>query len=168
MTPRTLLIILGVLFLLAGLLAVFNPLAASITVEIFAAWAFLILGGLQIAAALRSDEGRLWAVLMGAVTLVLGILLLIDPLSGLVTLTILAGVAFVISGLFKLMVGFSLDTSGFKALVLISGGISAGLGIVILLGLPGTAAITLGLLLGIELLSNGAAALGLGLAARRS
>ncbi|MEI4196213.1 DUF308 domain-containing protein [Roseovarius sp. E0-M6] len=165
MKNRTLLIITGVLFLAAGLLALFNPLAASMTVEILASWAFVLLGILQIYAAVRSGDlsGQLWSLLLGVVALLLGVMLLADPLAGLVTLTVIAGVAFLVSGLFKLMLGFALASSALKLLVLLSGGVSAALGILILLGLPESAAITLGLLLGIELLSNGAAALGLGL-----
>ena len=55
----------------------------------------------------------------------------------------------------------------FRSLVLISGGLSLLLGILILTNFAAAALTTLGLLLGIQLISDGASLLGLALAVRQ-
>lgn len=160
------LMILGVLGVIAGLMALFNPFGASMAATVIAGWSFLILGALQIYEGLRSEGwgGKAWSILMGVVAVFLGVNLLARPLEGMIALTIVVGAMFLASGLFKLIVGWRIRKSELKWAVVISGLVSAVLGFMVLSNIPGSAVVTLGVLLGIELLSSGVSMVALALA----
>ena len=153
----TVLFVIGVLSIIAGLLALFNPFAASLAVTTLAGWAFIILGVLQIIEAIRAKElsGKLWTLLLGIVALVLGINILGNPMEGMISLTIILGAMFLVSGIFKLFVGYSVLSSALKWAIVLSGTVSLLLGLMVLLNIPSSATIALGVILAIELLSNG-------------
>jgi len=77
------------------------------------------------------------------------------------TLTIVLGIMFLTSGAFKLIVGFRIHDKMLKWAVVISGTISALLGFMVLTNLPGAAVVALGVMLAVELLSNGVSAISL-------
>lgn len=164
-----LLTVLGIVAIIAGVLALLNPFPASLAAVRLASWAFLILGAVQIFEAFRAESwgGKLWTLLIGVVAVLVGINLLGRPLAGLVTLTLVLGVMFVVSGIFKFIVGWRIYKSEFKVAVLISGAASLIVGFMVMSSFPASAAISLGILLGIELISNGISASALGLSRRR-
>lgn len=157
------LIVLGVLSILAGLFAFFNPFAASVAATLIAGWAFLLIGALQIVAAIQAEGwgARLWAVLFGVVALLLGVNLVAQPLEGVLALTLVAGILFVASGVFKLFTAFGLE-GNLRWAVLISAVASLILGGIVLLYFPESAFVTLGVLLAMELIANGIALVAMG------
>ena len=162
------LLIIGVLFIIAGIAALLNPFAASVTVSFIAGWSFIILGILQAVGAFMAEGwgGKLWTLLLGVVAFFAGISLVGNPLSGVVALSIILGIMFLTSGLFKLLVGFNIQDKTLKWCVVISGLISGLLGLTILTDIPGTATFALGVVLAIELLSNGVSAVALSLTSK--
>ena len=82
-----------------------------------------------------------------------------NPLGGLVTLTIVVALSFVASGIAKLVVGWSLRSVGLGGWVMASGLLSVILGVMFMGNILGAAPWVLGFLLGIELISDGVAAL---------
>ena len=165
MSNWLLLTALGIVSIIAGILALLNPFPASLAAVQIAAWAFMIIGALQIFEAFRAESwgGKLWTLLLGVVALVVGVNLFGKPLTGLVTLTMILGIMFIVSGIFKFIVGWSIHKSEFRFLVLISGAASLVIGLIIMSNFPASAAASLGVLLGIELISNGVSATVLGL-----
>jgi uncharacterized membrane protein HdeD (DUF308 family) len=163
-----LLAVLGVLSVIAGVLALLNPFPASLAAVTLAAWAFLIIGAVEIfdAFTARGWGGKLWTLLLGIVAVVIGIDLLAEPLAGLVKLTLVLAILFIASGVFKLIVGWRVHRNDFKFLVILCGLASLAIGLIILSNFPASAATSLGLLLGIELLSNGVSAVALALSRR--
>ncbi len=159
------LFVIGVLSIIVGVLALLNPFAASVTAELIAGWSFTVLGILQIIEAIRTQGwgGKLWSLLLGIVAFLLGINLIANPLAGLITLTIVLGVMFLVSGAFKLIVGFRIHDKMLKWAVIVSGAVSLLLAFMVLSNLPGSAVIALGVMLAIELLSNGVSAISLAL-----
>lgn len=168
MSNRVWLIILGILFLLGGVLTLIHPFPASLTIELFAGWAFLILGLLQVVTAIRhrAEGAALWLLLLGGVMALIGIELLRNPLGGLAALTVVVAVSFLISGLFKLFIGRMIQPGRLGWGVMLSGAVSALLGIIVLANLSTAAPVLLGVLLGVELLSTGVTALMLAAALR--
>ncbi len=99
MSNWILLAVLGVVSIIAGVLALLNPFPASLAAVQLAAWAFLIIGAVQIFAAFsaKSWGGKLWTLLLGVVAVLVGVNLLGKPLAGLITLTLVLGVMFIVS-----------------------------------------------------------------------
>lgn len=165
-----LLVLVGVLSVIAGVVALLFPLPATLTVTAFVGASLLFVGLLGALASWREAAGsdRTWGVLTGIATAALGGILFGWPLQGATTLTILAGVIFLASGVFKLLMGWRLPVASWKWAVVMSGALSLVLGVMVLAGLPGSAAIVPGLLLAVELLSYGWGLIFLGIAWKRS
>src|SRR5215831_7768934 len=107
-----LLILEGVVDLAAGILAIVWPAITLVAlVWIVAIWA-IVSGALMLAAAvsLNLDYGRWWLALGGIVSLVLGILLIIEPLIGAVVLTLWIGAYALVFGVLLLVLGFQLNS----------------------------------------------------------
>lgn len=87
-------IIAGVASIFGGILALANPLAASLTAELLAGWSFIFVGVIALVSAF-SDQGwgaRILTLILGALILVIGINLISHPLCGLLSLTYVAGI----------------------------------------------------------------------------
>lgn len=149
---------LGAISIIGGILALLNPFAATLTAAMLAAWTFLIFGILSIVQTFRS-EGRgamfLWNLLIGALMVFLGISLIFRPLEGIISLTLLVAIMFIVLGVAKALYAFDLRPLQGWGWVLFSGIISLLLGIMILADMPWAASAILGILLAVELLSNG-------------
>ena len=148
----------GAAFLALGLAAIAVPAWATIAVEHLVAALLLVWGaaGIGFSLSLRpAAEWRMTAALFAGV-LVLGAIFLIFPRNGIATMTMLLVAVFLIEGVASLTIGLGLRNQlpGWTLLVM-SGVASLALGILILSGWPGSAAWTLGLLTGINFLSNG-------------
>ena len=163
-------LILGILMIAAGIYALLNPFPASLAAVVVAAWAFMILGVLQIVAALRETGGwqRIALILLGAVMVWLGITLRGNLLEGLVALTMVVALSFVASGIVKLFFGWAIRSMGMGIWVILSGVFSVAIGIMLLGNILGSAPGVLGVLLGIELLSDGIASVALWLHGRKA
>ena len=107
-----LLILEGVVDLAAGAIAIIWPAITLVAlVWIVAIWA-IVSGALMLAAAvsLNLDYGRWWLALGGIASLVLGILLIIEPLIGAVVLTLWIGAYALVFGVFLLVLAFQLNS----------------------------------------------------------
>lgn len=149
--------VLAVICIIGGFLALLNPFAATILAVTLAGWIFLIQGVVQVVHAFRVRDwpGFFWSLGLGVLSLLVGFVLVADPLAGSVSLTLLVAVLFLLTGAAKIMFSLSLKPASGWVWVLVSGLVSVVLGAMILAGLPASAATILGLLLGIELVSNG-------------
>lgn len=159
MTRRILWIVIGALSILAGILALANPLAATLTAEQLAGWMFLFVGILQVFAVFQQDDwgGRIWAILIALAFIVLGVMLLGRPLEGILSLTLTVAALFLVTGIFRVVMAFSLRGTSAFWLVLVSGLLSVLLALMIFGNFPASAVTILGILLAIELISNGIA-----------
>lgn len=147
---------MGVLSLLGGIFALANPFVASVVVLQFVALLFILLGVLQVAFTLRSPFGLSWFDLgMGVLQILLGVMLLTNVLGGLVSLTLILAFLFMIEGIILCIAGFNLRPFRPWLWLVLGGLISIALAVFVLLNLPEAAVSLLGLLLGIDLVSNG-------------
>jgi uncharacterized membrane protein HdeD (DUF308 family) len=103
-----LLVVQGIASLAAGAIAVVWPgITVLAFVLLIAAWA-IVSGCLMLAAAFRTDSGRWWLVLGGAVALLYGILMIAAPLAGAVVLTWWLGAFALIFGVALLILAVQL------------------------------------------------------------
>ena len=149
--------VFAVISLVGGVLALLNPFAATLAATLMAGWAFALLGALQIVQSFQVQGwgGFIWALLFGVLTLFVGGSLIFNPLAGMVSLTLLVAVLFLATGVVKVLYSFSLRPVTGWGWVLLSGLVSVALGIIIIADFQWAVGSILGILLGIELISNG-------------
>jgi uncharacterized membrane protein HdeD (DUF308 family) len=160
----------GIILVVLGLLAVAVPLLASLAVTMLFGWLILISGivGLITTFSMRQAPGFWWSVLSAVLGILVGGLLLAQPALGLVTLTYVLIAFFVVEGVATIM--FALDhrskLSGRWGWMLASGIVDLFLAAIILMGLPGTVAWALGLIVGINMVFGGGSLIAMALSAR--
>jgi uncharacterized membrane protein HdeD (DUF308 family) len=160
----------GIVLLVLGAVAVVVPPIATLAVAIFLGWLLLIGGvvGLIGTFMMREAPGFTWSLVSAILGIVAGGILIFWPSGAIVSLTFLMIAFFWIEGVVSIL--FALDhrkqLSGRWAWMLVSGIIDLILGVIILSGLPGSAAWAIGLLLGINLIFGGTALVSMALSAR--
>ena len=147
-------LIIGIISILFGLIAILNPFAASIAVEQLISWIFIVVGAIQIYSAWKTQRFS-WVMLSGVIGLLVGLMMLTNPLAALVSLTTMTSILLLLIGIAKLLASWKLRATPYFGFVMFSGLLSVLISIVIFANLPGAAATLLGLLLAIELISNG-------------
>jgi uncharacterized membrane protein HdeD (DUF308 family) len=160
----------GIVLFILGLLAIFIPVVATIAVEVLVGWVLLASGvvGLISTFRMRSSPGFGWSLLSAAIAIAAGVILLAWPLSGVLSLTLILTAFLTIEGVASIMISLS-HRHGFSArwaLLLVSGLIDLILAAMIFLGLPGTAAWAIGLLVGINMVFGGSTLVSMALQAR--
>src|SRR6185437_5069571 len=95
----------GILLAILGLAAIIVPPLASLAVTIFLGWMFLIsgIGGLIITFWARQMPGFWWSLISAALAVLAGIVLLMRPVQGTLTLTIVVGAYFLAEGVATIM-----------------------------------------------------------------
>jgi uncharacterized membrane protein HdeD (DUF308 family) len=162
----------GVVLLLLGLLAVALPMLATIGFTIVLGWLFLFSGliGLITTFMMRGAPGFWWALISAMIGIGAGVVLLVSPASGAVSLTLVLIAFFVVEGVATIMyaVEHRAQLSDRWGWMLFSGIVDLFLAFMIFAGLPSSAAWALGLLVGINMIFGGAAMIGMALAAKNS
>jgi uncharacterized membrane protein HdeD (DUF308 family) len=160
----------GILFVILGLAAIIVPAVASLAITIFLAWLFLVSGAFGLAMTIweRHMPGFWWSLLSALLALGAGIALLVRPVQGTLTLTIIVGAYFLAEGVFTIMYALAhrRDLSERWGWLLASGVVDLILAGLIIAGLPGSAVWAIGLLVGIDMLFGGASLISMALAAR--
>ena len=161
----------GVLLVLLGLAALALPLFAGLAAAIFLGWLLLAAGiiGLLSTFRTRGAPGFAWSLLSALVAIVAGLVLLANPLAGLITLTYVLTAYFLADGVFIIVLALShrRELSGRWEWMLVNGLVDLVLAAFILSGMPGSFAWVLGALVGIDLLFGGTSLIGMALQARR-
>lgn len=165
-----LLILQGVLMVVLGVLAIIEPVVATVAVDFFVGWLFVVSGimGLAVMVSARNVQVFLWTLLTAALSLVVGILLVWKPVQGVVSLTAVLTAFFIVEGIFQTVgsIAYRDVMTHTWGWLLLSGLSDLALAAIIILGWPGTAAWTLGLLVGINLITSGWAILMVAFAGR--
>ncbi len=161
---------LGIVLVLAGIAAIAFPLVSTIATKIFLGWLFLIGGAMLIVHAFSVHQwsGRQWSLLIGVLYLIAGGYLAFFPLTGILTLTIIVAALFIAEGIAEIVMGFNLRPHDGWFMLVASGLVAIGAGVLITLGLPDSAEWAIGLLTGINLLFTGWTYVFLALSARNA
>jgi uncharacterized membrane protein HdeD (DUF308 family) len=161
-------IVLGVL----GLAAIVVPPIAGLAATIFLGWLFLIAGiaGLGFTFRMRRLPGFGWSLVSAAAATIAGIVLLWNPLQGLVTLTVVLIAFFIIDGivLIVLAVTHLRQLSGKWEWMMVNGVLDLFLAGIIIAGLPGTFVWAFGVIVGIDLMFGGLSLSAMALEAHKS
>jgi uncharacterized membrane protein HdeD (DUF308 family) len=152
-------LIQGVLLVVAGVLALVYPLIASVAIIFLLGWILIISGVLQgIGLIGASNVPHYWLQLISAVLAILiGVLLLRSPDSGLLIMTVLLIVYFMVEGIAKVIFALTIRPFPNWGWVLGSGLVGILLALILWANMPLTAEWVLGLMLGVLLVCEGAA-----------
>jgi uncharacterized membrane protein HdeD (DUF308 family) len=159
----------GIVMMVLGFLAIAVPNIATLAVEIFVGWLFFVGGIFRTVSVWRSRgrPGFIWSLLTALLAIVLGLILILRPLEGVLTLTMVLVAFFIIEGIASIIGAIEhrqhLRSWGW---VLFSGIIDLLLAYLIWAGWPSSAAWAIGLLVGINMLFLGLSLVMTALAAR--
>ncbi len=160
----------GIILVILGVAAVIVPVVATLAITLVIGWLFLISGGVGLVTTLwmRHAPGFWWSLLSAIIGILVGIVLIVWPISGSLSLTLVLIAFFVVEGIATLMYAIEhrSQLSGRWGWMLASGIVDLILAGIIFTGLPITATWALGLLVGINMLFGGTAMIGMALAAR--
>lgn len=151
------LMFVGVLAIAVGCVAILVPAVASVATAIFIGWILIIAGAFLVAAAFSAHSigtvvlRLLWA----ALTVIVGVWLIVEPDNGTLTLTLVLGIYFLFMGLTRIAVAFAARGQQNAGLVGLSGVCGLIIGILILVKFPSSADWAIGLLVGIDLIFAG-------------
>ncbi len=148
----------GIVFVIFGILAVLLPAWATLAGELVVAWMLTLWGavGLWFAWEMRPAKEWRYAAFAFGLTLLLGLVFLLLPQVGIETLTIVMMVVFLAEGVVSILLGLRMSSQVKNwGWMIFSGLCSLIIGGIILFGWPETAIWVLGMLLGVNFLSTG-------------
>ncbi len=148
---------LGIVLIVAGVLAILLPLVVGVAVTAVVGWLLLLAGAAHLVFGwlARSSGAVVWQVVIGALYLVVGFFLILHPQRGLATLTLLLAAYFVVEGVVELILYARLRRGHRAGWFLWDGLITLVLGIFIWTHWPISSAWVLGTIVGISLLVSG-------------
>jgi uncharacterized membrane protein HdeD (DUF308 family) len=145
----------GLAFVVLGVLALIEPSLASIAAGLYLGATLCVAGGFMLAggiAGIRHRGGWL-GVLLGLLTLAAGLIVLVNPIAGAISLVWVLGAWFVVGGFFELAMGFSVPAG--RGWLLLIAVVDIILGAVVIMMSPAQAFAFLGILVGISLILRG-------------
>ena len=160
---------LGVVYLLAGFIALGSVVMATVASVLVVGVMMIIAGVAEVFSAFQVKSwGKflLW-VLLGALYIIAGFVTFQNPLLAAALLTLILGASLVASGIMRIILAFSIKQETPWIWILLSSVITLLLGLLILAHWPVSSLYILGLFLGIDLIMAGAAWIGLGFGLRR-
>ncbi len=162
-------IALGIIFVILGTIGLGMVGFLSVVSVIYIAALLLIGGAVQIFHAFRERAWRSSLLhIAGAVLYIIaGVLLVLQPGVGLLTITLVVGLAIGAVGATRIIIGFQHRPDPGWGWLTFSGVVGVLLGLLIILGWPSNAIWVLGLLVAIELLMEGWGMVLMGFALRR-
>jgi len=161
---------LGVVYAIAGFIALGSVLMATVATVYVVGLMMLVSG---IAEVINSFQVKSWGkfllwALLGVLYIIAGFVTFENPLLAAALLTLMLSCALIISGIMRIVLGFSMKQGMPWIWVVLSGVVTLLLGLIILAHWPVSSLYILGLLLGIDLVFAGASWIGIGLRLRRA
>jgi uncharacterized membrane protein HdeD (DUF308 family) len=160
---------ISILMIVAGFLAITLPQAAGIAVNLFVGWMLLFSGVMHFVYAWqgRHNSGFVWELLLGVLYVVIGGYLLINPIRGLVTLTLALAFYLWIEGVLEFVLSYMMRTMPGAGWILFDAIVSVVLAVLIWRSWPWSTEWAIGTLVGISMLFSGISRLMFTIATRR-
>lgn len=164
------LVLLGAVLILAGLAAILVPAVSTIPAGKILGIVLVLSGLLQImqSAKMLNQLGFVWHMLLGVLATVGGALIYMDPFAGVVALTLLIAIIFVLHGVTQIAFAFRLRGRSGWHWFLVSGCIALIAGGLLVAKLPYSHSFTPATVAGVSLLFAGCAYVAIALAARKA
>jgi len=165
----TLSILWGVLLIVFGMFAVGAPFIAAVAVSVAVAWLIILAGVVHLMIAFHAHRaGRLiWKLLVGLAYLLFGVYLIMHPVLGVASLTLVLASLFLIEGILDVILFFKMRPMQGALWVLVDGIITLLLGLMIYMQWPSSSAWAIGVLVGVSMIISGLTRVMLSLAVRK-
>ena len=162
-------IVLGILMIIAGIIAMLEPGLAGVVITYVVGWSAIFNGVAQIIFGFRTHGGLhiVLEVILGIIYIIAGIFLLMHPLGGLLALTLILASFLLVYGVFALVLAFQMRPRTGWGWVLFDGIITILLGVLVWRHWPFNADWVVGTLFGISIFVSGITRLMVSLALRR-
>jgi uncharacterized membrane protein HdeD (DUF308 family) len=162
-------IALGVVFVIAGIIALGSVVMAT-AATVFVVGIMMVIAG--VAEVINAFQIKTWGkfilwLLLGALYIVAGFFAFENPLLAAAVLTLLLGISLLVSGIMRVVLAFSMQETMPWLWVAFSGVITFLLGLLIVAKWPVSSLYVLGIFLGIDLVIAGAGWIGVGLGLKR-
>lgn len=148
----------GIISIVLGAIAIIVPPLASVTITLLVGILLLIGAVAYVAEAIsRGTTGhRIWSAIVAVIYVIAGVWLIINPVSGTITLTWVLAIFFLVIGIFRILVGIQargqVPNAGWT---IVNGVLAVLIAVLVIANLPSSAAWAIGLLVGIQLLFDG-------------
>jgi uncharacterized membrane protein HdeD (DUF308 family) len=162
------LVVLGIALIVLGTILLGSPVITTLATVTVLGALILVVGVMEVVGAFWCQEwsGFFLALLSGILGVVLGLMLLGNPIQGGITLTILLASFLFVGGIFKVVAAIAHRFGGW-GWPLMSGAIDIVLGVMIWRELPMSGLTIIGLLVGISMIFRGVAWLMVGITLRQ-
>lgn len=163
------LIALGAAYVIIGIGALVYPNTTSLVATVFVGWVLLLAGLASFfgSFSIRGAGPFFGALLFSLLSVAAGVLMIAKPAAGELAITLSLGAIFMIQGAFELAMAFEIRRGPGTGWLVFSALASIALSIAVLLDLPKSSTLLLGVIIGVNLISSGVAYIFVGGAARR-
>jgi uncharacterized membrane protein HdeD (DUF308 family) len=163
-------IVWGILLIVCGMVAIGSPFLAAVAVNAIIAWLIVLSGVVHIVLAFHSHGAGsvIWKLLVGLAYLFFGVYLIMHPVIGVATLTLLLASLFLIEGILNIVLFFKMRALRGSSWMLIDGAITLLLGLMIYAQWPLSSVWAIGILVGVSLIMSGISRVMLSLAVRKA
>ena len=163
-------IALGVIYVVAGIIALGSIVEATV-VSVFIVGIMMLIAG--VAEVINAFQVKTWGrfffwLILGILYIVAGFVAWANPFLTAVWLTLFLGAALVASGILRIFLAFNMRAGSPWIWVVVSGVITLLIGLIILAHWPFSAVYTLGIFLGVDLVFAGASWIGIGMTLRNA
>jgi uncharacterized membrane protein HdeD (DUF308 family) len=152
-------ILWGVLLIILGAAAIASPFLAAVAVNAAIAWLIVLAGAVHLVLGFRAHGAgsMIWKLLVGIAYLCFGVYVIVHPLLGVISLTLLLASLFVIEGILDIVLFVRMRPIHGSTWVLLDGIVSLLLGVMIYMQWPSSSAWAIGTLVGVSLMFSGIA-----------
>jgi len=163
-------IVWGVWLIVFGMLAIGSPFLAAVAVNVVIAWLIVLAGIVHVVLAFHAHGAGsvIWKLLVGLAYLLFGAYLIMHPLLGVVTLTLVLAMLFLIEGILDIVLFFKMRHLRGSSWVLVDGIMTLLLGLLIYLQWPSSSVWAIGVLVGVSMIISGITRVMLSLAVRKA
>jgi uncharacterized membrane protein HdeD (DUF308 family) len=152
------------------MLAIGSPLLAAVAVSAIVAWLIILAGVVHLILAFHAHGAGslIWKLLVGIAYLFFGVYLIMHPLLGVASLTLILASLFLIEGILDIILFFKMRPMRGSSWVLIDGVITVLLGLLIYIHWPSSSIWAIGTLVGVSMIISGITRVMLSLTVRKA
>jgi uncharacterized membrane protein HdeD (DUF308 family) len=169
-SASTVSILWGVLLIVFGMVAIGSPFIAAVAVSVVVGWLVVLAGVVHVMLAFRAHGAgsMIWKLLVGIAYLGFGGYLIVHPVLGAASLTLLLASLFLIEGILNIVLYVKMRPAHGSSWMLIDGIITLLLGVLIYMQWPSSSAWAIGTLVGVSMIFSGVARVMMSFAVRRA